>query len=87
MNMNQDIPCPTCGTIIEVHVETEHVFDHVMECQGCYDAAVDYIFSQFVQDGFAMNSSFIRQTFKYLIEHLHEKLDELENEEEPHDHI
>jgi hypothetical protein len=64
----------------------DHTYDHIMGCETCFDQAADYIFTQFVKDGFAPNSSFLRQALKYFDRFCISKHDKLENEEEGEEH-
>lgn len=71
-----NVECPHCQEVIQIDV-VQHLFDHVMYCNVCYTQLVDYIFSEFVKDGFAMNSSFIRQSIKYMLQFMDKKFEEL----------
>jgi hypothetical protein len=91
--MNNDshiqFECPNCTHILAINAETlnkimNHMYDHVMDCEVCFNEAIDMIFSNFLKDGFAPNSSAIRQCLKYFDKHLLEKMEDkhLENKDD-----
>lgn len=78
--------CPNCTHILDVNMKTvyelmDHVYDHVLDCPECFNEAVDKIFSNFVLDGFAPNSSAIRQCLKYFDMFLVNKWEVLRDED------
>lgn len=84
-----EFECPKCGheMYVEITGTGDHVYNHVTECGDCYEELVDFVFSEFIKDGFSMNSSFIRQALKYIDQFLHKKCDEMNEEDEDEEDV
>lgn len=95
MEKKIEFECPECQHPLTVEINygevddelPEHIYDHIMRCDTCFDQAADYVFTQFVKDGFAPNSSFLRQALKYFDRFCIERHDEFEDGEDEHESI
>lgn len=69
--------CPNCRSIfpIDMEIDLEHVYDHIMGCDRCLEQAGDYIFTKFVGMGVPTNISGIRQALRFFDEFLIKKID------------
>ena len=76
-----EVECFHCGTINHVYAEPinliEEVYAEAVECEGLFNEATDYIFGELVKDGFAPNSSAIRQVIKYFSDFCEQKAIEM----------
>ena len=78
---SMEVECFHCGTLNYVHVEpfspTEEIYAETVDCEGLFGEATDFIFGELVKDGFAPNSSAIRQVIRYFSDFCEQKAIEM----------
>lgn len=68
MKLAGNLICPSCGVAHPAIVDVQGYFlEDVFNCDACWSDAIDYIMLEFVKDGAAVPSSFIRQALNYFL--------------------
>lgn len=69
--------CPNCNSTfpVDLDLDLDHFYDHIMGCDRCLEQAGDYIFTKFVEMGVPTNISGIRQALRFFDEYVIKKID------------
>jgi hypothetical protein len=75
-----EVECFNCGKINYVYPNldpVEETYEATINSTALFEEATDHIFAELVKDGFAPNSSAIRQVIRYFSEFCEKKADEM----------
>ena len=74
-----EIKCFNCGEINVVYGldPFEEAYIVTLDTEETFNESVDYIFGELVKDGFAPNSSAIRQVLRYFSQFVEKKAEEM----------